>query len=720
MALRYSPKITTDGLVMCLDPSQNKSYPTDLPVKNGLLVWLDAADDTTFSYSSGTIVSQWRDKSGNNFHANQSTTSQQPSRSSVMNSRKGVFFNASTRLDYMLISSGISVPTDASIFIIYKPATQVYNYAVLIDNYHGLGGNYGFVIQRVNDLSQFYYANAGDGTGFIDTAASPWTYTDNVIQLLSLNKSGATATPYISGTTQTARTVRAATAQYTTGLSIGFLGNGGGRFYNGDMCEILIFNRSLSSTEMKQVHTYLGQKWGVSNTDRSIVDLSNNNNHGLLGGLPGSQVVADMPLFDVYNKGALKLDGSTDYISVENATSLNPTTVTVSIWVKRNGYQSSIASYLRRNYNDAYGITGDIAADNVRFRIHNGTNYPESPNATLSLNEWTNIVGTYDLANIKIYKNGVFVGQTAHTSAISYASANTTLTIGRDDPVAGRYMNANYGSVLIYSRALSATEISQNYEAQKSKFANTIVQQGLVLNLDAGNIYSYAGAGATWIDVSGAVNDFAAVGSPTYSTNEFILNGTTQYFSLFTAASGFFINNTNNFYADVGYAWSVSVWFKFPVSPTSVRDATINAGNCSYCMFGNSGGIGGGETLSLFVSGISGTTAGVHPYYCMMGLRGAKTQLSVDPVNTNVWNNVVVTWNGSAGRGYFNGVDRGALNNNVGAGLQVSGYTIGTTGSGATGHLFEGSIAQTFVYNRAISASEVLQNYNALKGRFGL
>ena len=35
MALQYSPKIVTDGLVMCLDASQNKSYPTtDLPVKN--------------------------------------------------------------------------------------------------------------------------------------------------------------------------------------------------------------------------------------------------------------------------------------------------------------------------------------------------------------------------------------------------------------------------------------------------------------------------------------------------------------------------------------------------------------------------------------------------------------------------------------------------------------------------------------------------------------
>ena len=172
---------------MCLDASNNKSYPTDLPVKGGLLLWLDAADDTTFNYSSGTVVSQWRDKSGNNFHANQSTTAQQPSRNTFNNSRKSVFFNAASRLDYMTISSGISLPTDTSIFIIYKPSTQIYEYAVLIDNYHGQGGNYGFVIQRVSTNSQFYYVN-GNGSSFVGTSDSPWTYTNNVIQLLSLKR----------------------------------------------------------------------------------------------------------------------------------------------------------------------------------------------------------------------------------------------------------------------------------------------------------------------------------------------------------------------------------------------------------------------------------------------------------------------------------------------------------------------------------------------------
>ena len=96
MALQYSPKIVQDSLVMCLDASNNKSYPTDLPVKNGLVMWMDAADDTTFSYSSGTTVSQWRDKSGLNNHM--VPISAAPTRNAFLNSRKVLAFTTTQQI----------------------------------------------------------------------------------------------------------------------------------------------------------------------------------------------------------------------------------------------------------------------------------------------------------------------------------------------------------------------------------------------------------------------------------------------------------------------------------------------------------------------------------------------------------------------------------------------------------------------------------------------
>jgi hypothetical protein len=47
---------------------------------SNLYLWLDADDASTFTYSSGTVVSQWNDKSANGYNATQATVANQPSR----------------------------------------------------------------------------------------------------------------------------------------------------------------------------------------------------------------------------------------------------------------------------------------------------------------------------------------------------------------------------------------------------------------------------------------------------------------------------------------------------------------------------------------------------------------------------------------------------------------------------------------------------------------
>jgi len=691
MALQYSPKIVRDGLVMCLDPSQNKSYPRDLPVKGGLLLWLDAADDSTFSYSSGTVVSQWRDKSGNNFHASQSTTSQQPSRNTTNNSRKSVFFNASSRLDYMLISSGISLPTDASIFIVYKPSTQIYQYAVLIDNYHGQGGNYGFVIQRVSTNTQFYYANAGDGAGFIDTAASPWTYTDNVIQLLSLNKSTTVGTPYISGTAQTPRSVRGDTAQSTTGLAIGYWGYGGGRYYNGDMCEILIFNRSLSSAEMKLVHTYLGQKWGILNTDRSIIDLSGFNDNGLLGN--GS--TSNMPLFDYYNKGAFKFYASNKYIKLGNNTTINQFTgdFTISLWAMAMAENSNYGNLIGDYYTAGVQTTNEwqIMMNNSSTALNvyrHGTGYVINNTASgFSANTWINVVLTRVGSAISLYANNTVIATATNSSV--FGSATGSVNIGIDGNNAAEPFSGLISNVLIYQKGLSAAEVAQNYQAQKSKFDNTIVQQGLVFNIDAGNPYSYAGAGSTWYDVSGNNYNGTLISSPTYSTNNggsLAFNGSSQY------ASGF----GSSIVPTSSAAYAISVWCYRDSNDASYREllsqwTSANSGNSFYFGFNNSLVRFTDNWQSITVSGAG---------------------------SAGVWMNLVGVYTVSNAYIYLNG----SLAATKGSGFSYTGtgaLIVGRQGE-LTSEYFDGKIGHILIYNRSLTAAEVLQNYNATKGRFGL
>ena len=662
MALKYSPSIVRDGLVMCLDPSQNKSYPTtDLPVKDGLIMWMDASDDTTFSYSSGTTVSQWRDKSGFNYHM--VPVSAGPTRNAFLNSRKVLAFTNTQDIQNL----SIDLRTSAySVFVVDRYTSPSSGTGRILTSNSGLNNwLLGHWASEVNK----YYAN-----GWI---YSTYVALDTNWKLYLGDWGGPSndlANFYGAGTAIATNSADAAAGPWGLGINA----NSGERS-NCEAAEIIVFNRLLTATERRLVHTYLGQKWGILNADRSIIDLSGLDDTGLLG----NGTTADMPAFDFYNKGSLKLDGSTDYIAVPNSTTLNPSTVTVSLWVKRNGYQSSVASYLRRNYNDSYAILGDIAADNVRFRIYNGSSYPESPNANLPLNTWTNIVGTYDLANIKIYKDGVFVGQTAHTSAISYSSSNTTMTIGRDDPASGRFMNANYGSVLIYNRALSAAEILQNYEAQKSRFANTIVQQGLILNLDADNPYSYAGAGTTWYDVSG--NGYQATMSNLTSANWVSYNGVRTFETNDTNDQGFRITS-----------------FPFPASRT--YEIWINSKSFSLgwqTWFDD----GGGERI-LF--GTSTNTVHVYPDLNFTA-----------NLTTGTWYQLVYTLangTGSACVAYVNGVS-------IGSGTYNS--TIATSGTLYILGDFSGEVTSCYcalarIYNRALSAAEVLQNYNATKGRFGL
>ena len=104
-----------------------------------------------------------------------------------------------------------------------------------------------------------------------------------------------------------------------------------------------------------------------------------------------------------------------------------------------------------------------------------------------------------------------------------------------------------------------------------------LIEDGLILSLDSADKNSYSGSGSSWVDASNNANTFTLVGSPPYSNNIFTFNGSSQYASISTA-SGFFNSSGNSFYADAAYAWTISVWFKFPVSPTPcpVKLSTIN------------------------------------------------------------------------------------------------------------------------------------------------
>jgi hypothetical protein len=702
MALQYSPKIVQDGLVMCLDASQNKSYPTtDLPVKSGLLLWLDASDDSTFSYSSGTEVSQWRDKSGNNFHANQSTTANQPSRSSVLNSRKSVNFVSSSG-DFMRVSSGIVTPNYITVFTVIKPGTQGNDYAVILEQDHGNGYN-GWVIQRNVNTSNWqtwisYQSNWLN--------ANSVSYTAGTAQIVTLRKNASTVNLYSNATSNGAVSISDAVITQTSyGLNLGYWQYGGGRYYHGEMCEILVFNRGLSDVELRQINTYLGQKWSISNTDRSIIDLSGFNDNGLLG----DGTTANMPVYDYYNKGAFRFDGSNDFIKVGANSSLQVNNVTIAAFFKTVNNGQSVQFIA--GYGDT-GIAGywiGTSGGPIRFSIGGGTgNYlQQSSGVTPNNDQIYYVVGTYDGTNQRVYVDGVLqASATTVTGNISYTGLTDGFLVGQVQGfTAGRYLTGNVYNVSVYSRALSQAEISQNYEALKSKFTNTIVQQGLVLNLDAGNPYSYAAAGSDWFDVSGNNNTSLLVGTtlPTFSnTNGGILiyDGDTQYSRT--------PSPSNNF------AWTPS--------GVGLNNMTIDLWIKTTD--------GSGTILSKPWSGNGEYNFGLGHQGFSIVIGNQTNTLGFSSILTGNWINLVIVVSPTQYGAYINGVQNTALTNH---GITNNTPTYGNGqieltlmtlypygGGGNAGFSTQGNIGSFRIYNRVLSASEVLQNYNATKGRFGL
>ena len=668
--LQYSPKIITDSLVMCLDASNNKSYPTDLPVKNGLVMWMDASDDTTFSYSSGTIVSQWRDKSGFNYHM--VPVSAGPTRNAFLNSRKVLAFTTAQQI----WNSSINLVTSAYTVFCVTRLTGTTNARVLSTQYTGnTGGNWllghwaGYVNQYFAEGWIAYAIYAADNTWrmYMGDWGGP---------------SNDTADAFSNGTS-----IR---SQPSADASAGPLGLGININSETSTCEaaeIVVFNRLLSTTERKQVHTYLGQKWGISNTDRSIVDLSNNN-IASFGGAAGSQTVANMPTFDFYNKGALRFDGG-DY--VQTTTTVLPVSHTSPFTLEAFCCPStvSVAYQTVLGTMSSFSQIGFVNNTFAAGRNGGGGGLLHNSLATVVANTWYHICMTYNGTNASFYLNGSFLStQTIGTNGInngvsllgSYSSSSPSETF-----------NGTIAAARIYNKALSAAEVLQNYEAQKSKFANTIVQQGLVLNLDAGNPYSYAGAGTTIYDVSPTALSWT-INNATYNSSD------PKYFS-YNGSNSWLQSSTSAAYDS--QTITMECWC-YP-NTLSQEGFLFEKGsvNTQYSMF---------LSLTAFYFRTIGGTINNQDL----------TFASSTYLTANVWNHITCTYNGSIKIIYVNGVQvasvaaSGTLNTG-----QINQY-IGKYGDAGNNYPFNGRIAESRVYNIALSAAQVLQNYNATKGRFGL
>jgi hypothetical protein len=241
-----------------------------------------------------------------------------------------------------------------------------------------------------------------------------------------------------------------------------------------------------------------------------------------------------------------------------------------------------------------------------------------------------------------------------------------------------------------------------------------IVTSGLVLNLDAGNTKSYPKSGTVWRDLSGNNNSGSLVNGPTYNNQ----NGGSIVFDGVDDSVDLDIRSILNFERTD------------PISICSVVRCT-NTNAVSNNIIGNSLGTtppykGWYFTIfyraSLKSTAVTFTLVNKGDAEPLNYLEVATPEFSI---SQNIIYHVAVSYNGnSSSTGvnlYINAVpqtkvvSKDTLTNTIAISNKT---TVGNrTGGGAP---FYGNIYNTLVYNRALSAQEILQNYNALKSRFNL
>lgn len=228
-------------------------------------------------------------------------------------------------------------------------------------------------------------------------------------------------------------------------------------------------------------------------------------------------------------------------------------------------------------------------------------------------------------------------------------------------------------------------------------YNSKIIRDGIRLHIDAANPKSYIGTGEVWKDVSG--------GNETCFLNEGTTFSPDDKGSMFFDGANDFVNCGQATYLGPSLTGlTVSAWIKIQTRKTAIiaENGTSFSANTFYMAQENA------TTLSFLVCSNTNTIQ----------------RADIASYQTGVWFNFVGIWqSGRTVATYINGIfTRTSVNNPVGDLITLrSGNTnlwLGRIPNGALA--FNGNISDFKIYDRALTGDELVQNFNAYRGRYGI
>ena len=253
-----------------LQSYQGNLSPWPVPtVASGLRSWFSA--NLGVVKDGSNRVSQWADLSGQGFHVAQSGALEPMWVPSVANSQPMMQFDGSTYLKTKLAVDETAGSNDLTVITVALPGSSQPAYASLVDLSSDTA--HGFVLGQLGSGTnqfQLWFMDSGQSGWYSGPTANT---SASQVQIVSVVKNGTTAAAYLNGASQGSGTVPATMLSPTAALAVGNRASGLYGF-NGQVAEVLVYNRALSDTERASIETTLSAKYGIG--EDSGEDTDNN------------------------------------------------------------------------------------------------------------------------------------------------------------------------------------------------------------------------------------------------------------------------------------------------------------------------------------------------------------------------------------------------------------------------------------------------------------
>jgi hypothetical protein len=320
---------------------------------------------------------------------------------------------------------------------------------------------------------------------------------------------------------------------------------------------------------------------------------------------------------------------------------------------------------------------------------------------TLALKKGNFWIGTGDVGKGLEYYNGITPPTGGYTIYLNKASQGPSIYVPTNDAELISLTNRIAGAAYTTAKECLVYFAGQTDKMVFNVDYESIVTDGLVLNLDAGFVSSYPATGSTWYDLGSNGYNGTLTNGPTFNSNwngSIVFDGTDDY--VITS------NTTYNFSTNANFTYCAWIYPGF--------SSTSNTGRAVIDFTGPGPGF---LRSYLRWEGFSSTLG----FYFDIAAGGGSAwyTIVIPTFSANTWHHLCFVHDSSnTGTFYFDGAAVSTLRGVANA-VTVTNNKI-TIGYGAVNsYYWAGRISNVQIYNKALTASEISQNYNAQKGRYG-